>query len=577
MKLRIHYLVLLITMFHIARSEASCPEFGVALEQAMVRAISPETTIAAAARRAAKWNTVEANRYKELYGISSSRSSDNRRFMAQITRDQKRGDSNVLYFDVENAIQKKLNDTLVGDKGMVDAINNSFMAKFNSHLKADPALSSRLEGQYQDYKSLRLRLKLQPGDNLADYEKRLSEVYAKSNKEFVEEFEKGGLTKLIPPRTDEVVDVSTWFLSGVGHTALEANMATRGARSMGFSSGKATTMSFKSQMANIHADVISIESIRKNLAAQDALLKSGMMIKTLTGEVIPSKDMIGVLRKTKVSDCENITEYNSKIRAQVKKLFNTNISNRNIQWFSSYFSKVDSISPPLFQAERVAIDLGRAKNGIVSVDFAGVGVDNAYEQMRALSAVNYAQRDQAKLLDDAFTRVQNNVDNVTEEMNGAKVTFSKSTNDRTPTQYSGDDGILMPRKNWEMTKKQELIKNLAGSGDPGKYRVTFVRTEFTDGTTIPSWQRSQFVVRAEGIEKSIRAEVVGVFKIPVERARKMIISIDSIPSITGVKYNLIIGGEKPTVQEMKMIQAAFHNSMNKEKGEVTDAIFGAFN
>ena len=112
----------------------------------------------------------------------------------------------------DESVQKKLNDSLVGDKGMVDAINNSFMSKFNKNLKADAELSSRIEGQYQDFKSLRLRLKLRPGDNAAEFEKKLSSLYAKSNKEFVEEFEKGGLTKLIPPRTDEVVDVSTWFL-----------------------------------------------------------------------------------------------------------------------------------------------------------------------------------------------------------------------------------------------------------------------------------------------------------------------------------------------------------------------------
>ncbi len=564
-------------MLSIGRVEANCPEFATALEQAMLRVTAKENAgVVKTKSPVANWNSKEANSYKTLYRNEDRGGADNRAFINQMAQDKGKK-KNVLHFDVENAVQKKLNDSLVGDKGMVDAINNSFMSKFNSNLKADKELMSRLQGQYQDFKSLRLRLELRPGDKAADFEKRLSDVYTKANKEFAQEFESGGLTKLIPPRTDEVVDVSTWFLSGTGESALEANMAARGARTAGFSHGKATSISFKNQVAKMYDDVNAIEGIRKGLASQDALLKNGVMIKTKTGEIIPSKDMIGVLRKIKLADCQDVAEYNAKIRAKVQKLFGDNISDKNIADLTTYFSKVDSISPPLFQRERVAIDLAEAKSGIVSVDFAGIGVDNAYEQMKALSAVHYAQKDKSKMLKEAFTKIQSNVDDVTDEMNTAKRIFSKSTNDPTPTKYSGDDGILMPDKYWEMAKKQELIKTLAANGDPGKYRVTFVRTEYTTGSTIPAMERSQYVVRAEGVEKSIREAVVGAGKIPSERARKMIIAIDSRPSNKGVKYNLIIGGEKPTAEELKMIKEAFKDSMNKEKGETSDLILEAFN
>lgn len=578
MKLKMNYLVLAILILSIGKVQANCPEFATALEQAMVRATSKEVeSVAKTKAPVANWNSKEANNYKALHARENRGAADNRAFINQMAKDKAGKKNNIIHFDVENAVQKKLNDSLVGDKGMVDAINNSFMAKFNSNLKADKELMSRVQGQYQDFKSLRLRLELRPGDNAADFEKRLSDLYEKSNKEFAEEFSSGGLTKLIPPRTDEVVDVSTWFLSGTGESALEANMAARGARTAGFSNGKATSISFKNQVAKMHDDVKSIEGIRRGLAAQDDLIKSKVMIKTQTGEIIPSKDMIGVLRKIKLSDCEDVAEYNAKIRAKVQKLFGKDISDKNIADLTTYFSKVDSISPPLFQRERVAIDLAEAKSGIVSVDFAGIGVDNAFEQMKALSAVNYAQKDKSKMLKDAFTKIQNNVDDVTEDMNKAKRTFTKSTNDPTPTKYSGDDGILMPDKSWGMAKKQELIKTLAANGDPGKYRVTFVRTEYTTGSTIPAMKRSQYVVRAEGVEKSIREAIVGAAKIPSERARKMIIAIDSRPSVNGVKYDLIIGGEKPTAEELKMIKEAFNNSMNKEKGETANAIVEAFN
>lgn len=576
-KLKMNYLILAIISVSIGEVQANCPEFETALELAMARVTSKEVERAGVVRpQASNWNSKEANSYKNRYETEARGAADNRSFMNQIANDKTSAPGNILHFDVENAVQKKLNDSLVGDKEMVDAINNSFMTKFNANLNADPELMARVKGQYQDFKSLRLRLELKPGDVASDLEKRLADVYKKSNKEFADEFQKDGLTKLIPPRTDEVTDVSNWFLSGTGDSALEANMAARGARTSEFESGKATTVSFKQQVKRMHADIDAIEGLRKSLAANEALLKSGVMVKTATGEVIPSRDMIGILRKIKRSDCVNLADYNAKIRAKVKTLFKGDISDQNIDDLTIYFKKVDLISPPIFQRQRTDINLGEAKSGIVSVDFSGVGVDNAFEQMRALSAVNYTQQDKLLMLKDAFGKVQTNVNKVTDDLNMAKRTFNKASNENNSTKFSGDDGILMPNTNWEKAKKQELIKDLSKTSDPSKFRVTFVRTEFDSGVSIPAMERSSRVVRAEAIEKGLRDAVVGMDKIDSSRARQMIFAIDSAPSVTGGKFNLIIGGEKPTASELKMIEAAFRKSMNKKDGEVFGEIIEAY-
>lgn len=579
MKLKMNYLVITLLGLSIGKTWANCPEFDTALERVMARVTEREagrgnnSTIPASS----KWGSKEATQYKLRFENENRGQSDNRQFISQMSKDQKDSSKNTLYFDVENAVQKKLNDSLVADKEMVDAINNSFMTKFNNNLKADPELMSRLQGQYQDFKSLRLRLELKPGDDALLFEKKLDDLYKKTNTDFVADFENSGMTKLIPPRTDEVVDVSTWFLSGVGDTVLEANMAARNARSAGFLEGSAKTVRFKDQVNSMHADINSIESLRKSLTQNEGLIKSGVMARTSTGEIIPSKDMIGVLRKIKMADCENLAEYNAKIRAKTKTLFDHDISDQNIEELTAYFQKVDSLSPPLFQRDRINIDLGEAKSGIVSVDFAGVGVDNAYEQMRALSVVNYAQKDKLLVLKDAYAKVQTNVDTVTEDMNMAKRAFGNATNDKVAPRYSGDDGILMPDTYWETAKKQELLRGLAKTGDPAKFRVTFVKTEFSSGSTIPAMERSGRVVRAEGIEKSLRELVIGTSKIPSERAKKMIFAIDSRPEVKGGKFNLIIGGERPSPEELKLIEEAFKKTMKQEDGESAGVILEAFN
>ncbi|MBC7714474.1 MAG: hypothetical protein H7177_14105 [Rhizobacter sp.] len=585
MNAKFKYLVTVLIAVLSMNAFAECPQFETALEAAMRRVLTRESSKDSAKDAAKKetptltsketndqaasirWGSPSAEKFKVKYKAESTTDFNNRTFVTLMETDKKLKPK-VMYFDVENAVQKKLNDSLIGDKAMVDAINNAFMDKFMANLKEFPELSKAIEGRYKDYKSIRLRVKITDSGNNAEVESMLNAVYQKTNREFVAEFEKEGLTKLLPPRTDEVPDVSTWFLAGSGETPLEANMAARAARKAGYKMGSSRSVNFEEQIENMHADVKDIESIRAKLALDKDLFKSGIMQASSDGAVIPTKDMIGILRKIKPSDCENSAEYSAKIRAKVKTIFNTDISDAHIEQLTNYFQKVDSLSPPLFQRERVLINLAEAKGGIVSVDFTGVGVDNAYEQMRALSTVNYSQGDKAKVLKDAFTKIQNNVDEVTTDMNKAKRTFTVATTDEAnpslKPKFSGDDGILMPKLNWGQTQKVDLVKKLAQTTDPSKYRVTFVKTEFNSGAILPEAERSQRVVRAETIEKLVRESVVGAGakKISSEKSKKMIFAVDYSPDAKGGTFNLIIGGVKPTDDERKVITEAFKRALS---------------
>ena len=562
-----------------SKAWGDCPEFATALEAAMSRVLSRETKSTSAKPAAAKpvdlneeaanakWSSANANNYKVKYADESKDGINNRTFMTMMETDKKLK-PNVVYFDVENAVQKKLNDSLIGDKSMVDAINNAFLNRFMGNLKDYPELTKAVQGRYKDYKSLRLRVLVKDGGDNAKIESMLNSVYQKTNREFALEFEKEGLTKLLPPRTDEIPDVSTWFLAGSGDTALEANMAARAARGAGYRMGNSRTVNFTEKVESMYSDVSEIEKIRSKLASSSELFKSKVMQASSDGAIIPSKDMIAILRKIKPADCENAAEYAMKIKAKVKTAFNVDISDAHIEDLTLYFQKVDSLSPPLFSRERININLAEAKAGIVSVDFTGVGVDNAYQQMRALSTVNYSEVDKIKVLKQAFTKIQNNVDEVTTDMNNAKKTFTIATRDGAnpdlkPT-FSGDDGILMPKLNWGRDQKTNLVSLLSKTEDPSKYRITFVKTEFESGAILPATERSQRVVRAESIEKYVREQVVGVGanKISSEKSKKMIFAIDYAPSSKGGTFNFILGGAKPTENEKKIISEAFKRALS---------------
>jgi hypothetical protein len=213
----------------------------------------------------------------------------------------------------------------------------------------------------------------------------------------------------------------------------------------------------------------------------------------------------------------------------------------------------------------------------VSVDFAGVGVDNAYEQMRALAVVDYKKvlnpkLDKSEFLKDAFSVIQKNVDGVTEDMNKAKRVFSTAISNPNDASlrplFSGDDGIFMPKMAWGKNEKVDLVKKLVETGEPSKFRVTFVPTQYYSGSVIPAMERSSRIVRAEDIEKKLREATVALEKIKPERASKMIFAIDSIPFSKGGKFNLIIGGEKPTEAEKKILLDAFTRTLSQVDGEV---------
>ena len=573
MKNNYHLLFILVSLMSF-ESFASCAKFETTLESAMAK------VAANGEKRALKqaWGSPEAQEFKKLYGEYKHPDSNNRGFITTMEADHAAKNGDVIYFNAQNSVQKKLNDEIIKDKDMVDAINNSFFSKLNKNLNDFPELKAKLSGKYVGFKDNDLRLVLKPGER-ASIEKQLAALYQKTNKEFVEEFEKLGLTKLISPRTDEVVDVSSWFLSGTGKTALEANMASRSARTAGFNMGSARTLNFSERMDLIHSDIMAIEQLRISLAGSQKLIKNGIMEKLPGGEVIPSEKMIEILRQTKLSECADMAEYVAKVKAKVKNQFNSDIDAKHVEDLNSYFQRSDSLSPPIYERERVIINLSEADHGLVSVDFTSVGVDNAYEQMRGLAAVNYGQKDKAKLIDDAFTKVQDHVDNVTQEMNEAKRFFtvaSKKPNEATIPKFSGDDGMVMPKADWSYTEKIELIEKLSRFKNPSKFRVTFARSKFANGKKIPAEERSIRIVRAEKIEKEIRAEVIGALKIPRERAKKMIFAIDVEPNAVGGRYNLLVGGERTTPEENKMILDAFTKALKSKDGETLGNIIEAY-
>lgn len=509
-------------------------------------------------------NAPMVKEFKGAYS-KSNLEFDNRTFIAGI--DEIPRGKKPVYFDVENSVLKQLNDEIMETKDLSDATGNLFNRILYDKIQKSPELSGKLEGRYRDFKSLRFRFLIDEGEDSKEILNSLRKVYLESADEFEKSLAATGLGPLWEGRSGQLGDPKKWFLAGAGETPLEANMAARQARGMLKEPGSTSKLvEYESRIDNLASDIKGVEKIRLELQGTKSLTKARIMVKGAGRKKILSKDAIGILRKTKSNDFDSTEKYHAALNSQFKKLFGTEVDPKDLDKMTTYFESVDSLAPPLFVRNRAGIDLGQSENGLVSVDFTGVGVDNAYQAMVGL-AKNTTSGNHKTMVSKSLEAVDEYVEKVTESMNKAKRTFNagtkKVTHARKPAVFSGDDGIYFPDSSWNLKDKEKLVRNL-GRKDPAKYRVTFVETKYPDGTSIPVSNRSEYIVRAEKIEKEIRKMVtgVGVDKISPEDAKKLMIAIDFKPSqTTKGEWGVLLGG-KVNKEQKRIIDLALEKALS---------------
>ncbi len=473
-----------------------------------------------------------------------------------------------VYFDVENSVLKQLNDEIMETKDLSDATGNLFNKILFDKIQKNPELAGKLEGRYRDFKSLRFRFLINEGEDSAALLRALKKLYQESTVEFEKALSSTGLKPLWESRNGQLGDPKKWFLAGTGDTPLEANMAARQSRGMIREPGsKSKLVEYQSRVDNLASDIKGVESIRIDLQRSIGLSDHKILVNGVGRKKVLSKDAIGILRKTKSTDFETPEKYHAALNTQFKKIFGTKVEPQTLDKMTRYFENVDSLAPPLFVRNRAGIDLGQSENGLVSVDFTGVGVDNAYQAMVGLAKNATHKLDNKSMVGKALTAVDEHVEKVTDSMNTAKRTFNrgtqKVTQTRKPAVFSGDDGIYFPDGAWSSKDKIKLVRNL-GRKDPSKYRVTFVETKYPDGSSIPVSSRSEYIVRAEKVEKDIRKAITGIGpdKISPADAKKLMIAIDFKPSqTTSGEWGVLLGG-KVTREHKKLIDLALEKVLS---------------
>lgn len=491
---------------------------------------------------------------------------DNRIFISGI--DDIPSGKKPVYFDVENSVLKQLNDEILETKDLADSAGNLFNRILYDKIQKNPMLSGKLEGRYRDFKSLRFRFLIDEGEDSADILNALKKLYQETTLEFEKTLSSTGLKPLWENKAGQLGDPKKWFLAGTGETPLEANMAARQARGMLREPGsKSKLVEYQSRVDNLASNIKAVEKIRLDLQASEGLAKARITVKGIGNKRVLSKDAIGILRKTKSGDFNSKEKYHAALNSQFKKMFGSEVDPKILDKMTSYFESVDSLAPPLFVRNRAGIDLGQSENGLVSVDFTGIGVDNAYQAMIGLAKKGTSSLSNEVMVSKALQAVDEHVEKVTDSMNIAKRTFNsgtqKVTKARKPAVFSGDDGIYFPDGTWSLKDKEKLVRNL-GKKDPAKYRVTFVETKYPDGTSIPVSNRSEYIVRAEKVEKEIRKMVTGIGpdKINPDDAKKLMIAIDFKPSQSSSGEWGVLTGGKVSKDQKRIIDLALEKVLS---------------
>lgn len=556
--------IILIFIFILGPSAFSCPKGNHALEEVLEREMNvvvkktAKTSMMSAGQRSKIRSGAKVEQFKKTYS-KSDLEFENRNFMSQVNKLPQ--GKKAVYFDTENSVLKQLNDEIFETKDLSDAAGNLFNRIIFDKININPVLTGKLNGKYRDFKSMRFRFLLDEGEDSADVINALNKIYGESTTEFTKQLKATGLAPLWSARTGQSGDPGKWFLAGVGDSPLEANMGARQARGLLESGGASKLVKYSDRVDTLATDIKIIEKIRSSLEGISKLRNFNIMLDVGKGNIVLSKNAIAILRKTKRGDFTTLEKYRASLKKQFQKIFGTKVDDLSLDGMTKYFEGVDSLSPPLFIRSRAGIDLGQGNKGLVSVDFTGVGVDNAYEAMTALSKTSGASGGNANYVKNALRAIDAHVDNVTTSMNQAKIAFNKSTQSvsgkNRPAVFSGDDGMYFPDKAWTMGEKQDLVNRLAAK-DPTKYRVTFVETNYKDGRVIPNALRSEYIVKAEKVEKNIRKAVTGVGEgqISPERAKKMMIAIEFKPGGSASSdWDILIGGSV-TKQEKAILKNA---------------------
>ncbi len=485
---------------------------------------------------------------KDLINYQATTPLQNRAWI-ELAKSTSKGET--LFFDIENAAIKRLNDTL-GDKNLVTSLTNLHKTlvktEVDEWLKKYPDLDINF---YSDFKSLRIAIN---GDLPLELRNKIKMEFADLLKNVNTKFQ-NKVNQIDSDFPEVLSNAQTWFKAGIGETADQAGLAARSARNRSTS-----LIDLKEVHSNLSEELTSIQSLRKSL--QENLPNN--LINNEHG--IPNMDVIEFYRK-KASSFS--TEDPSIFITHFKNRFGVELDANQASKLVDYLNRVDQFSPGLWLEQRVVANLDDAEFGGFSADFKGLGAKNLQQV-----AIDLERNPQS--LEQTLETLRQGEGLVTENFDSSK-SFYRDVITRTLEEdgiatrnlCSGDDCVSLPTQALPDLTKEKILASLAKHGPPDGQRLAFIPPGIDPN------KRSILAVHGELIEKQVRGSLTGFSEnqISPEVLKKVAFAVDMPSQLGSGSPRLMIASSpdlKLTTEQRKTIEESYSQIMNKVNADILE-------
>lgn len=486
------------------------------------------------------------------------------------------GDGDPQFFHLENAVLKSLNDHVLGDRELSQAVVGLYKSILFENLDRDSW--ARL---YNDYKGVRL---LYLGDESV-VRPPVVEAYHLTGARFAL-----GIGEYLNPQhwlrskgNRLVTNPETWFLGGVGRTPEEAAWASRLARKYAAKTGDSTMVDFQDPATLKEFQQRFANAQSRRLALEEKFgSHPGLMRPVLGGgQKILTTRAVDILRK---ADLHDINAGLDELAQQFKNRIGVELSRQDVFLLVEYMSYIDGFAPPINTPWHDSIGLEGLDRGFMAVDIAGQNVRNLNRVMSELARAESLPRGTSTMEHRAFAGAllaklregqdlaSLNFDGLQADLQGGIGRAGILGDKGTGVRLSGDDLIFAPAHRLTGAERLRLIRELGRTKRPSAYRTVFVPGHYEPkGSMAPvaldAHLRGEIVVIGDSILKNLRVSSEKV--IASRRRRKLVMAVD-VRAYESDEIGVLLRVMGPVTEgETEYLQEELHRSARlaeKEEG-----------
>lgn len=479
--------------------------------------------------------------------------SENIEFI-KLARNYNKSKQSHVFFHIENAFLKVLNDEIFLDKNLSHAVTNYYQMLFYREVLRNPKLSQKIVARYSDYKSLRIAFESISDDLDQELWQELGNIYQRVNRSFVQNMEKSLLKYQVEVGPRPAREIDRWFMPGIGRTPFEAATASRIARRKRPIANR-LIVHFADHYRFLSEKLIAIEKTRQKIVDIFGGIR-GILVRPYGGgrHLVLSVEVIDLIRKLDTS----APHQTLILKNHLKELFGSDHRLEHVQLLINYVSDVDTFSFPIYQKGVMHLDHSPSTHGIVSIDFTQKGAEGLYHTMGNVLRITEP--------DQAMTRVQRAFWVIDGQMNQSRKWFLRAMGSTGPPMdttnfiHSGDDLLFFPDRILTTQDKVEIMRKMARKQRPAEYRIVFFPKNYLNSSTNILPDKSAFMIaKAEEIQKRLTLALKE--KISVRETMKFTLAVDVVPQPDIIHYNLWVSSRN--LQYKNIIEEEFRKTLRK--------------